>query len=207
VSLNVLTTIATRAGEFDLARVHCDESVAVARAAGDVRLEALALFILAEGSLHAGRYADVRDVGGRALGLARTAGDREVIAIVLARLGVGAAHERRLDEASEQLVEAVEHARALGFPETAAWCCEGLALVAAERGDIVRAARLLGAGESLRRAGGGVVQPAEAAAREAAMATIQLGLPAEQIQAALEAGRGLGLDAAATEAMSAPHTM
>ena len=207
MSLNVLTTLAAAAGDFDRARGHCDESVAVARAAGDVRLEALALFILAEGSLHGGRYADVRDVGGRALGLARTAGDTEVIAIVLARLGIAAAHERRLDEASEHLTEAVEHARALGFPETAAWCCEGLALVAAERGDVVRAARLLGAGESLRRAGGGVVQPAEAAAREAALATIHRALPVEQVQAALEAGRGLSLDDAATEAMGAPRAM
>ena len=201
VSLNVLTTIAAAGGDFDRARGHCDESVAVARAAGDVRLEALALFILAEGSLHGGRYADVRDVGGRALALARAAGDTEVIALALARLGIAAAHERRLDEASEHLTEAVEHARALGFPETAAWCCEGLALVAAELGDVVRAARLLGAAESLRRAGGGVVQPAEAAAREASLVAIHRALPEEQAQAALEAGRGLSLEDAATEAL------
>jgi predicted ATPase/DNA-binding SARP family transcriptional activator len=207
VSLNVLTTLAARAGDFDRARAHCDESVAVARAAGDVRLEALALFILAEGSLHGGRYADVRDVGGRALRLARTAGDGEVIALALARLGLAAAHERRLDDASEHLAEAMEHARALGFPETAAWCCEGLALVAAELGEVVRAARLLGAGESLRRAGGGVLQPAEAAAREAALATIHRALPVEQVQAALEAGRALSLDDAATEAMAAPRAV
>ena len=206
-SLNVLTTLAALDGDFERARGYCDESVAVARAAGDVWVEAMALFILAEGSLHGGRYADVRDIGGRALGLARTAGDKEVIAIVLARLGIAAAHERRLDEASEHLAEAVEHARALGFPETAAWCCEGLALVAAELGDVVRAARLLGAGESLRRAGGGVVQPAEAAAREAALATIHRALPVEEVQAALEAGRGLSLDDAATEAMGTPRGM
>jgi predicted ATPase/DNA-binding SARP family transcriptional activator len=206
-SLNVLTTLAAGVGDFDRARGHCDESVAVARAAGDVRLEALALFILAEGSLHGGRYEDVRDVGGRALGLARAAGDTEIIAIVLARLGIAAAHERRLDEAAEHLSEAVEHARALGFPETAAWCCEGLALVAAELGDVVRAARLLGAGESLRRAGGGVVQSAEAAARAAAMATIERALPVEQVQAALDAGSDLSLDDAAAEAIGIPSAM
>jgi predicted ATPase/DNA-binding SARP family transcriptional activator len=206
-SLNVLTTLAARADDFDRARGYCDQSVAVARAAGDVRLEAIALFILAEGLLHGGRYADARDVGGRAQGLARTVGDTEVIAVILARLGIAAAHERRLDEASEHLAEAVELARALGFPETAAWCCEGLALVAAELGDVVRAARLLGAGESLRRAGGGVVQPAEAAAREAALTAINRALPAEQVHAALEAGRGLSLDDAVTEAMGTPRAM
>jgi predicted ATPase/DNA-binding SARP family transcriptional activator len=207
VSLNVLTTLSARAGDFDGARGHCDEAVSVARAAGDVRLEALALFMLAEGSLHGGRYVEVRDVGGRALGLARTAGDPEVIAIVQARLGIAAAHEGRLDEASAHLTEAVGHAQALGFPEPVAWCCEGLALVAAERGEVVRAARLLGAGDSLRRAGGSAIQPAEAAAREAVMATVQRVLPAEEVHGALEAGRGLGLDDAAAEAMGTTRAL
>ena len=201
VSLNVLTTLAARAGDFKQARMFCDEAVAVARAAGDVRLEAFALFMLAEGSLHAGRYADVRDIGERALALARAAGDKEVIAVVQARLGVAAAHERRLDEASAHLHEAISHARSLRFPETVAWCCEGFALVAAEQGDVARAARLIGAGESLRRAAGGVVQPAEAAAREAALATVRRALPVEEVEAALEAGRGLSLDDAAVEAI------
>jgi hypothetical protein len=79
--------------------------------------------------------------------------------------------------------------------------------VAAELGDVVRATRLLGAGESLRRAGGGVVQPAEAAAREAALATINRALPEDQVQAALEAGRGLSLDEAAAEALGTPRGM
>lgn len=207
LSLNVLTTLAARAGDFDQAREHCDESVTVARAAGDVRLEAIALFILAEGLLHGGRHADVRDIGDRALGLARTSGDQEVIAIVLARLGIAAVHEHRLDEATGHLTEAVEHARALGFPDIAAWCCDGLALVAAELGDVVRAARLLGAGESLRRAGGGVIQPAEAAARELALTTINRALPTAQVHAALEAGRGLSLDDTVTEAIGVPRAM
>ena len=202
VSLNVLTTLTARAGDFELAHRQCEESMAVARAAGNVRLEALALFILAEGLLHGERYAEVRDVGVRALALARTVGDPEIIALVLARLGIAAAHEHRMQEAAEHLTEAVEHARALGFPDTAAWCCEGLALVAAERGDFVRAARLLGAGESLRRAAGSVVQPAEAAAREATMATLHGALPDEQLQIALEAGRGLSIDDATTEALA-----
>jgi len=206
-SLNVLTTIAARADEWDRARGYCDESVAVARAAGDVRLEAIALFVLAESLLHRGRYAEARDVGRRAHALARTAGDKEIIAVILARLGVAAAHERRLDEASEHLAEALELSRALGFPEPAAWCCEGLALVAVASGDAVRAARLLGAGESLRRAGGGVVQPAEAATRDAALTTINRELPVEQVQAALDVGRGLSLDEAVAEAIGAPRAM
>lgn len=206
VSLNVLVTLAARAGDLDRARARCEEAVAVARTAGDERLEALALFMLAEGLLHAGRYAEVGETGDRALALARSAGDDEVVSLVLARLGIAAVHEDRLHEASGHLTEALAQARELGFPETAAWCCEGLAVVAAELGDPTRAACLLGAAENLRRTGGGVVQPAEAAARERALATIQRTLPSEQVTAALERGRRLSLAAAAAEA-TAPHVV
>lgn len=207
VSLNVLTTLAARAGDFERARDYCDESVAVARAACDERLEALALFTLSEGLLHGGRYADVREVGGRALTLARSAGDNEVIALVLARLGIAAVHERRMVEASAHLFEALHHAQSLGFPETAAWCCEGLAVVATHLGEPARGARLLGAGEVLRRAGGGVLQPAETAAREMALASIHVALPGEQVEAAIETGRRFSLDQAVAEATSATDRM
>ncbi len=207
VSLNVLTTLAARAGDFERAAGHCEESVAVARSAGDVRLEAVALFVLAEALLHDGRYADVRDVGSRALALARTSGDPEVISIVLARLGIAAALEHLPDEAAEHLTEALEHARALHFLETAGWCCEGLALVAAERRDFVRAARLLGAGESLRREGGSTIQPAEAAVRQVTLGTLRPALPADLLQLALEAGRALTPDAASAEALAGDHVL
>lgn len=201
VSLNVLTSLAARDGDLDRAAELCDESVAVARAVGDVRLEALALGLLAEGYLHLGRYDDVREAGGRALALVRTTADSEVISLALARLGVAAALDHRPREATEHLVEAVEHTQALGFPETAAWCCEGLALVAAEHGDALRAARLLGAAESLRRVGGGVLQPGEATARAEALTRIQRQLSATDVEDALHEGRALSLAEAVNEAV------
>ena len=115
--------------------------------------------------------------------------------------------EHLLEEAAEHLTEALEHALTLNFLETAGWCCEGLALVAAERSDFVRAARLLGAGESLRREGGSTIQPAEAAVREVTMATLRPALPADLLQLALEAGRALTLDAAAAEALAGTHVL
>jgi predicted ATPase/DNA-binding SARP family transcriptional activator len=198
--LNVLVTLAGRAGDFDRASAHCTQSVQAARAAGSMRLEALALFIFAETALHAGRYADARHAGGRALELFRTTCDQEGMALVLARLGLAAVHEGRLREAATQLDKALQCVNLLGFAETGAWCCEGLALVAASSGEPLVAARLLGAAETLRQVGGGVIQPAEAAAREQALAAIAHGLPDHELAAALEAGRRLSLDAAAAEA-------
>jgi len=199
-SLNVLITLAGRDGDYDRARAHCDESIAVARSMGNRRIEAIALFILAETALHGRRYADARDAAGRALELSRAIDDPEVMALALARLGMADVHEGRLEEASGHLGEALEYVESLGFPEIGAWCCEGLAVVAAASGDSIRAARLLGAAEALRRQGGGVVQPAEAAAREEALVEIRSALRDEEVEAALEAGRRLDLDEAVAEA-------
>ncbi len=198
--LNVLVTLAGRAGDFDRARLYCDESVAVARAAGSPRIEALALFILAETALHAGRFADAREVGSRALELFRELDDREGMSLALARLGMADALERKLGDAASRLGEALVHVQALGFAETGAWCCEGLAVVAVEIGDPVGAARLLGAAETMRRTGGGVVQPAEAQAREQVLVAIEELLGEERLTAALQAGRALTLQEAAAEA-------
>jgi hypothetical protein len=174
--------------------------VAAARAEGSRRIEAIAHFILAETALNSRRYADALEVGGRALELARALGDSEVMALVLARTGMATAHEGRLDEAATRLREGLDHVQVLGFSETGAWCCEGLAFVAAQTGDASRAARLLGAAESLRRTGGGIVQPAEALAREKALALIEESLSDDDVGAALEAGRRLGLDEMIAEA-------
>jgi predicted ATPase/DNA-binding SARP family transcriptional activator len=198
--LNVLTTLAGLAGDFERARTHADEAVGVARTLDSPRLEGMALFILAEAALQAQRYADVAEAGGRALELARAADDRESMALVLSRLGVALAHEGRLDEAATSLGEALEHASALGFEGAAATCCDGLALVAARLGETTRAARLLGAGESLRRAGGGLLLPSEAAAREQALTTVRATLPGDELEPALEAGRRMSLAEALEEA-------
>lgn len=200
VSLNVLTTLAAGAGDLESARRHCEASVAAARAADDERLEALALFVLTEGLLNAGAYEDVGVVGTRALELARSSRDDEVIALALARLGIAAVLDSRPDDGARLLGEALDHARSLGFPETAAWCCEGLAVVAAGRGEAVRAATLLGAGESLRQAGGGILQAAEAAARDAAWASVVAVLPVDRAESEVAAGRRMSLDEAASEA-------
>jgi hypothetical protein len=119
---------------------------------------------------------------------------------------MAAAHAGRLDEARDHLVEGLEHVRRVGFADTGGWCCYGLALVAGTGGDAVRAARLLGTGDALLRAGGGILQPAEAAARAASLAAISETLREEEIEAELELGRRLTLDDAVDEArnVSAP---
>ncbi len=206
--LNVLTAIAGLAGDYDLARAHCDEAVGIARRMGSTRLEAIALFILAEAALHTRRYDDLREIGGRSLELSRAIEDQEGMALALSRLGMGAAYEARLDEARSQLGEALEYANSLGFSGVPAICCYGLAVVASGWSEPVRGARLLGAADELRRVGG-VLLPAEAEAREDALAAIRSTLSDDEVAAAIDDGRSLGLDEVLTEmrGLSSPTAM
>ena len=134
IALNVLTTIAGLEGDFDRARSHSEESMAVARKAESPWMEALASFIFAEAALNCGRYPDASAAGERALELARPTDDREVMSLALGRIGIAALHEGRLLDARDLLLESVGYARDLGFAEAATWDCDGLALVAVRLG-------------------------------------------------------------------------
>jgi len=186
--LNVMVTLAGRGGELARARSLARRSVVAAREGGARRLEGMAWFILAETELHAGEYERARAAGTRALELLRAIEDHEGMAITLARLALADVHSGRLADAVVELREALEQVELLSFWETGAWCCDGLAVLVARGGDPVGAARLLGAAEALLQAGGGVLQPAEEAAREAALSAIHGAAAAEELEAARAAG-------------------
>jgi predicted ATPase/DNA-binding SARP family transcriptional activator len=198
--LNVLTTIAGLEGDLDRARSYSEESMAVARKSESHRIEALASFIFAEAALNCGRYPDASAAGERALELARPTDDREVMSLALGRIGIAALHEGRLGDAHDRLLESFGYARDLGFAEPATWDCDGLALVAARRGDADTAARLLGAADALRRSGGVFLHPSEAAVRTAALAAIREEVSEDELEVELERGRRMTLDEAALEA-------
>lgn len=200
-ALNVLTTIAGREGDFDRARAVNEESAAVARQARSPRLEAIACFIYAEAALNGGRYAEALVAGEKALELARAIDDREVMSLALGRIGMVSVHEGRLDDARDQLLEALEHARTVGFAESATWCCVGLALVATDSGDAPHGARLLGAADALRRAGGVFLHPSEASARAAALTAARETLGEDELQDEMDHGGRMTLDEATEDAL------
>jgi predicted ATPase/DNA-binding SARP family transcriptional activator len=188
VGLNVMVTLAGREADLARARAISQEAVAAAREGGARRLEGLAWFTLAETELHAGNYARARAAGTRALEPLRAMEDHEGMAITLARLGLADALSGRDADAVAELREALEHVELLSFWETGAWCCEGLALLAARSGDPIGAARLVGTAETLLQAGGGVLQPAEEATRVATLSAIEGAAPGEELEAARAAG-------------------
>ena len=202
--LNVLVTVAGRNGDFKRARTLSEEAAAIARQMRSHRIEALTYFIFAEAALHGGLIAESRAAGERALALARAMHDPELLSIVLGYLGLADAQDGRLTEARERLLEGLEHVRRIGFAHVGAICADGLALVCAARGDNGRAARLLGAADTLRRVSGDIVPPAPERARTATLTAIREALPDNSLDAELERGRRLSLDALADEARGVP---
>ncbi|HET9508618.1 MAG TPA: BTAD domain-containing putative transcriptional regulator [Gaiellaceae bacterium] len=202
--LNVLVTLAGRDGDVDRARSLSRQSVALCREAGSPRGEAIALYIFAEAAADGGRLDEAREAGDEALDLARVENDPEVLSIVLGQVGLIAAHEGRLDDAREHLLEALGHVLAAGFLGFGPACADGLALVAAERGDLARATRLVGAADTMRRLSDATVRPIEAVARDTALAAAGAALGSEELEAELERGRRLTLDELAHEARGVP---
>lgn len=71
------------------------------------------------------------------------------VANSLSELGFVALAERRLDDAVRLFLDSIERSYEGGLRSLAGYCLDGLAAVAATRGDFDEAARLLGAGEVL----------------------------------------------------------
>jgi predicted ATPase/DNA-binding SARP family transcriptional activator len=92
--------------------------------------------------------------------------------------------------------EALTLRRRTPHKECLAECLEGLAGVAAGQGREERAARLLGAAEALRDAGGAVILPHRRPAFERLLADVRTALGEEAFAAAWAAGRALSLEEA-----------
>ena len=92
--------------------------------------------------------------------------------------------------------------RGLGTPHSVPWCLEGLAGVAAARGDWERAARICGALDALRARLGPSFPPADPARHAATLADARAALGDDAFAAAQEAGRTLPLDRVLADAVA-----
>lgn len=142
----------------------------------------------------------------KALALAESHGESVYREYALWSLGIGWWRHRKPDRAEELLKEALRLTHLVDDPRQAAACMQGLAWIAAERGDHRRAAVLLASAETLIRALGAstVVFPhllpfhtdCERRTREA--------LEPNEFEAASQEGRSLGFEEAITYALGSP---
>ena len=109
--------------------------------------------------------------------------------LVLVQLGIIAAREGRGDEAETLLCESLEYAQALVDKELAIFCLGELAALALSKGETERAARLMGAIDTLREETGHAPAPHERRLGEQTRNALASALGQEHLAAALAIGR------------------
>jgi non-specific serine/threonine protein kinase len=143
LALNWAGRLATVNGEAD-DRALLEESVALAGAAGDLRLLALALRHLSMAAQRQGDAAAARTALEGALRTARQAGDRREEAFALVSLGAEAEQAGEPAAATRLLDEALALGREVGDAGPLGWTLSVLGAIAAKEGRYDEAGRLFG---------------------------------------------------------------
>jgi predicted ATPase/class 3 adenylate cyclase len=170
ISLNNLGTLAHNQGQYQRAGALHEESLAIRRKLGDLRGIAGSLNNLATVAHEYGALDQARALFAEALSIERGAGNPWVTAVALSNLGQVAFDQGEYAQSRAYLVECLGIRRFLGdrlrLPDT----LDSFASLAAVAGDTLRAARLWGASESLKKESGSPGTPAERSRRDARIA-------------------------------------
>jgi predicted ATPase len=176
-------------GDQERAAASYAEGAELARAGGYLWVLGIATNNLADLALEQGDYAKAATLQEESLGLFRQLGDERKIAEGLVGLGVVASRQGRRHEAAYLLRESLEYAEALVDKEIAIWCLEELAALAGSGGEADRAARLLGAVETLRAETGHEGYPEERRLADQTRSALATELGEKHFAAALQIGR------------------
>jgi predicted ATPase len=193
-------------GDYERAEAAYAEGVAVARAGGYLWVLGIGIGNLADISLEQGDYAQARARFEESLGLFREVGDERKVVENLVGLGIVASRQGRRDEGEALLHESLEYAEALVDKELAIWCLEELAVLAVSVGAAERAARLVGAIETLREETGHAAQIEERRLDQQTRNELVSKLGEERFAAALVSGRELTFEQAVAYARETQAT-
>ncbi len=182
------------AGRFQDARHHLELASAAGRAAGDLRSVATDLIDLSDVALVAGDFEQSIALAAEGVEAARPLGDPEIPCV--AGLNMATAYLRlgRIDEAVVQCHETITFARRHDLVDIIATGLLILAAVAAQRGQLVNGARLIGRADEMRNDIASDLQPAERALRGEVMALLSK-LGTVRLAGELQAGRTSSLQA------------
>lgn len=192
---------AVAVGDLARAAPHLEQAIALARQAGDLILQAEASNVLGQLDNQAGRRVEAGRLLRQAVRLYRAAGEPDWAAGVLHSLAETERDSGHAALAHRLYVIALRQVGESGNQRGIAYDLEGLAAIAAGKGEPHRALVLLGAAEVLRAEIGAPLPPADrdrlAAAMQPALAT----LTPEQQRAATMTGRTQPIAATIASAM------
>ncbi len=185
-----LARIALRS-DVEEARRLCREAIAETEGTTDEAGRSGAMHVLGVAAQMAGDFVEARDVMSRRIGLARQKNDLYTVSSECGNLCMV---ERQLGnlEAAEALgAEALEIDFRSGNELAIPWKVNGLAAVAADRGEFDRAAVLVGIADSTMAAAGGSWPPDELAQYERTVAILTQAIGAAELDRARTAARAL----------------
>jgi predicted ATPase/DNA-binding XRE family transcriptional regulator len=180
--------------DYALARALHQECLDLRRARGEERGSSQVLAALAQIELHQRNLLAAHEMLEEVLETARRLRDRWGQAMALALLGHVELRAGELEPAEECLLEAASLHAALGNPLYMPWCLEGLAGVAAARGQTVEAARLCGLCEAIRERVGRGLPMADPVGHEHTLAVARAALGAADFSLECESGRSMAIE-------------
>jgi predicted ATPase len=189
-------------GDYERATAAFTEGAELARARGYIWVLATAISNLGDLTLERGDVPQARALFEESMGLFREVGDERKIMESLVGLGIVASREGRRDEAEALLRESLEYAAATADKELAIWCLGELAVLALSGGRAERAARLVGAIETLREETGHVAQPEERRVDEQTRSALASELGKEHLASDLLVGREMTFEQTVGYALS-----
>jgi predicted ATPase/class 3 adenylate cyclase len=200
-SLSHLGIVAWRKGETAEAKRLLQESLEIRRRRGDRPGESTSLGNLGLVMQAEGDFGAARGLLEQSLEIDRELGDRQGIAGSLSYLGELAREAGDLDRAETLHRDGLTRQRELPQRE-APMALEGMAGLAAARARYVRAARLFGAAEALRRAIGLPVPPNAEPGYRRDLDVVRAALGEDELERLRSEGREMTLDAAISYALS-----
>ena len=192
-ALSTLGAIVLAAGDVSRAALLLEEAVSVARGAGDERILALAVNNLGDLELTRGAYLRAQPLFEESLALLQARGDTANVARALFNIGACELQLGRSASADVHFRDGLQLAADAGDREDLAWHLEGIAALAAARGEGERAGTLLGAASGLLDAMGADYKPFERRLREQTETTTGSLLGAAGLNEAISRGRALEL--------------
>ena len=200
-----LARVALRRGDYATVRARSEEGRALAEAAGDRAAERMPVHMLAAAARMEGDLTRAREYYVQSIEISRELGLQRNVAGELHNLGYLELHGGDLEAAGRLFRECLDWAWEHRDMYILPYSLVDFGVVAAAEGELVRAARLLGAGEGLFEAAGAVPDPDDRVEFDEAVANVREALDDASFADAWERGRGLSLEDAVAYATDRPR--
>lgn len=193
-ALNELGRVSREFGNYDKARAFLEQSLALYTKLGDKRYMARSMANLGAILEREGEYHGAQKLYEESLSLSRQLGERMMVSALLVAVGIVKARLGLMDEARVAMAESLYLSKEIGETEAIVDCLEELASWACKKGESDRAAKLLGAAQTVRESIHLPVPPAYRADVQRDLASAKSALGDRVFNEEILRGKAMSLD-------------